>query len=190
MRSFLKFPILVLTVAIALAIGAPIAAIAQTIAPTSNTFIDLSPLFNQAIQIIGIFASLAAAPMLWWGVQIVQNKFHLSGLQVDASMRATIDQGLQKAIGAGVALAQNKFAGATVRPIDVKNEVVASAINYAIKHIPDALAHFGLNDEDKIKAMIESRLGMAAVAATQASGDAAPVSTAANATASPAAPSA
>jgi hypothetical protein len=95
-------------------------------------------------------------------VNTLKNHFGLSQLAIDASTRAIVDQGLQKALGYAVAKVQ-EFTAAKPLTVDVKSDVIKHALDFALTHIPDALAYFGLDDPQKLAQTIEARLGILAM---------------------------
>ena len=150
------------------------AAYAQQLAPiTQNATVakaevNLAPLLNVAVEFAAAVLAALAIPMFWalWGW--LQNRTRLSKLQISDAQRAVIDQGLQKAIGYAVAQFQDR-SKALIEEADVsftvRNAVVAHAANYAIDHIPEALAHVGIGKDtpEALAGMIEARLGMIAI---------------------------
>lgn len=141
--------------------------------------VDFAPIVTPAVEAIGTVVAALAVPLVWYGVKLLSAKLHISGLEIDAAQRAVVDQAMQKAIGFAVSKVQDMVKGKPLT-IDVKNAMVAEAANFAIAHAPEALDHFGIGPDEiatKLKAMVEARLGMAAVDA--APGGATPVAAAA-----------
>jgi hypothetical protein len=66
---------------------------------------------------------------------------------------------LDKALGMGIAYAtaQLKPSDANAPTLTVKSELVASAANYALQHVPEAVASLGL-DGAHLARMVEARL--------------------------------
>jgi hypothetical protein len=70
---------------------------------------------------------------------------------------------LDKALGMGIAYATAglKAVEADHATLTVKSEIVAAAANYAVQHVPEAIAALGL-DGAHLARMVEARLGVAA----------------------------
>lgn len=140
----------------------------------ADTVVDLSSTVGLLTQLLGATLAAMAVPLFWYGVNTLKNHFGLSQLAIDASTRAIVDQGLQKAVGYAVAKLQEFTAGKPLS-VDVKSELVKHAVDFALTHIPDALAYFGLDDPQKLAQAIEARLGILAMqTSTQARAPAAP----------------
>lgn len=144
------------TAAPVVAPAGPAVAVQTTAIPSSQTVVDISSLVTTALQLIGLPIATFLVWGFWKGVGLL-------GLKVDDSVRAVIDQGLQKAIGYGVTQVQSYAAGRPIT-IDVKNALVKEAADFAQDHIADALAHFSITPA-MLNDMLESRLGMMATAA-------------------------
>lgn len=121
--------------------------------------VDLSPVIVPLVQVTGGLISALAPVLVWYAIRWVRSKMSLSQLGEDDALRQVVNQGLQKAIGAGVSRVQAAVAGQPMT-IEVKNDVVAHAAQYAIDNIPGALKRFGLDDPNKLAAAIEARLGI------------------------------
>lgn len=145
---------------------APFGAQAQTaLAPAvTSTTLDLSPVLTGLVEALCAVLAALAVPIFWAGWGWLQNRFKLSALEIDDATRATVDQGLQKALGYGIAQLHAEAAALTGGglTIDVKSQILKNAASFALDHIPDALAHFGITP-DQLAGMVEARLGMLAV---------------------------
>ncbi|HEX7776317.1 MAG TPA: hypothetical protein VF449_07295 [Parvibaculum sp.] len=77
-----------------------------------------------------------------------------------------LGQILDKALGMGIAYATAslKAVEADHATVGVKSDIVAAAANYAVQHVPDAIAALGL-DGAHLTRMVEARLGVASAAA-------------------------
>lgn len=128
-----------------LAAGSAFAAGEYTIniAPTVQTFIELG------------FVALSAV-VAWLVGGLVSMLRQKTGIQIDDSMRFYIDQ----AILNGLRFAREKAldGGGSIHNPAVKNQMVALAAAYALDKVPDALKHFGLDDEDRLKELVVARL--------------------------------
>lgn len=79
-------------------------------------------------------------------------------LDKDAKMRALVETGLRNALEYAKNQLEDKIkAGVTV---EIKNEVVNTAVGYAVSHIPDALRHFDITPE-LLKEKLKARLWIA-----------------------------
>jgi hypothetical protein len=74
-----------------------------------------------------------------------------------------LGQILDKALGMGIAYATAslKAVEAEHAAVSVKSDVVAAAANYALRHVPEAIASLGL-DGAHLQHMVEARLGVSA----------------------------
>jgi hypothetical protein len=131
-------------------------AFAQAAAP--STRIDFGPLLNEYVWPTIGTALLALAMWLFKLLRTwLQAKTGLELQQYDATVRAYLDQALDRAIAYG----RSKVDGHAT--IDVKSETIAHAANYALSHVPDALRRFGI-DGAALERLLEARLGTAAPA--------------------------
>jgi hypothetical protein len=125
----------------------------------TDTFIDFGHLVPEILAALGALVTVA----IGWAA----SKFsQYTNIKIEADHRAALHQ----AINTGIQLAVTKFGGSG--RIDVKNALVASAAEWVIKSVPDALKWFGLHDtvggrdvpttkvDPKLTAMIESKLPM------------------------------
>ncbi|MCV0426192.1 MAG: hypothetical protein K5905_12015 [Roseibium sp.] len=119
-------------------------------APAIDTLIDLSP-------VLDLVMPLVVPVVVGIGGFVLTKVMRLIGLELDAKHRMAVDQALERAIGYGASKVGERF---DINPqIDVKNELVAIAAQYAMEHIPGALKHFGIT-QDKLVVMIEARLNV------------------------------
>ena len=118
--------------------------------------IDLRPLIDKIL--VPIVLPLLSSLGVWGLWKLIA----LTGLKIDDTQRAVVQSGLQYAIN----YASTKIASSTPDkiPVNVKSAVVAEAAQYALAHIPDALAHFAI-DPAKLATMIEARLAPAPASA-------------------------
>lgn len=112
------------------------------------TKIDFGPLVQQVVWPLLSAAVLAVGA---WGVQ----KFsQWLGIKNNEALGKTVEDALRN----GLAYAQSK-AGDVPLTVDVKNEIVATAANYAIKHVPDAMKKLGVG-QDVLLEKLEARLSL------------------------------
>ncbi len=74
------------------------------------------------------------------------------GLQVDDAQRQLLEDTIDHAIAYGAAKA--KELAAKDGTVDVGNATLKLAADYANAHAPDALAHFGVTDEQLAKKIV------------------------------------
>ncbi len=99
--------------------------------------IDLTPIINEIlVPLIGILLSVALA----YGANYLRKK---TGIDVDADKRKYLQDAIERALAIGVA--KLKDAGHTSVKSD--NDVVNEAAGYLLDNVPDAIAHFKLNDK-------------------------------------------
>lgn len=121
--------------------------------------VDLSPIIVPLVQAIGGVIAALAPVLAYYLINWVRTKLKLAELGRDDEMRKVINQGLQTAIGVAINRVNAAVAGKPMT-IDVKNEVLRHAAEYATTSIPQALKYFGLDNADKVRAAVESRLGI------------------------------
>jgi|GEM_PF-1920050 len=144
--AYLTFTLL----AFLFACAAPAFAAESVIAATT---VDLTPL---ALILLG-FALTAVGVGLRFlfraGVDYFERKLDVT---VDADTRAYLDKALDNAISYGSSTLTRAVENKSIE-LDVKNEVVARAAQYALDRVPDALDYFSINEE-ALKAMLTARL--------------------------------
>lgn len=128
-------------------------------APAQAATVDFSPVFVPIVQALGIVASAVALPLMWLGVNWVRGKLHLQALEKDNALRIAVDAGLQKSVGSAISKTEAAVAGLPMA-VEIKNQVVADAANYAKNTIGDTLKAANLDDPTKLAAAIEARLGV------------------------------
>src|SRR5579864_2442517 len=110
-------------------------------APPLATSVDIGPLINQVV--LPTVAAIGSVLAAWIAAKVaaylnLQNTGQLSGI-------------LEVALQNGLAFAQSALktrlpADGSV-PIDLKNEVLATAANYALAHVPDTLKSLGVDKD-------------------------------------------
>lgn len=128
---------------------------------TSSAAFAADPTFEIDIQ--GALSSIvtvvfaAVAGLVTWAVRkisnIVEQKF---GMEIEDSMRQYVND----AIINGLHYARDAVVDKTksIDNPDVKQDVIATAANYVLTTVPDALVYFGLDNEEKVKSLVLSRL--------------------------------
>jgi hypothetical protein len=126
-------------------------ALAQT-TPASPTSIDFRPIVNDVVMpaVVSLLGILAA----WLGMKLRT----WLGLQQNSALAGTLETALQNAL----AFAQSKVQGVIATApltLDVKNQVIAEAANYALAHVPDTLKALGV-DQKLLIQKLEARLSL------------------------------
>lgn len=131
--------------AMMLALAAPAFAQTTTIEGAS-IFGALKPYIT---ELVGIFV----AGVLGYLATLVKAKF---GLDIEAKHREALQTALTNAAGLLIAKGDGLAAGIN---FDVKNPIVAEAVNYALKGAPDAMKYFGLTPE-RVRDMLAAKVGV------------------------------
>lgn len=116
--------------------------------------VSLRPVAQQLsealIVLVGGFVTFIAGQVsLWLG-----KKLKLDNLKIDEQVRAYLLEATKRAIS----WAMLQLEARDLLDIDVKNKVVALAVQYLVDRVPDALKQLGLT-EDKLKGFVEARIG-------------------------------
>ena len=111
--------------------------------------IDLSPIINVGIDVIS-FVLMALGT---WAVARLGKKL---GLDADDQVRVYLDEALNR--GIGWAREKAKAKAKDMATVEVRSEIVAEAVKYALERVPDAVKHFNL-DEQHVRKLVEARLG-------------------------------
>ena len=134
-----------------LAAGMAILVIGGASAARADT-VDLSPLIGVGVEVL----SLVLVPVIGAPLALLARKvFSLVNLQIDEKQRGAVDQALEKAIGFGIAEVGGRIAATS--KVDIRNQAVAAAASYAVAAVPQALAHFKV-DQPRIENMIRARM--------------------------------
>lgn len=138
------------TMATALAFALLFVGLALALAtPAHAAELDLTALLNHGVDLL---AAVLAAVTAWVGRWVVIKL----KLGADSEIRAYLDQALNAGVSLAVGKMRDRLAAGPVT-IEVKNEIVAMAANYAVARVPDALNRFGITPES-LAEMIEARL--------------------------------
>jgi len=124
------------------------------VASTAETYpVDLSGII---IAAVGLFMAVLAA-LARTGVRAFVSFLEArTSLAVDEQTRAYLDAALDNALAWGSRHIAD-YAASKAASIEVRNEVLADALTYISAHVPDAVDHFGLTEDD-IERMLEARL--------------------------------
>jgi hypothetical protein len=121
-------------------------------ATVAASTVDLGPLITAVITFVGGVVSLLGG----FAINYITKKLKLSGVVKDDTIRRYFTD----AVGMGVHFAVSRLATADWTKVDTKNEAIATAVNYALEHVPDALKYFGV-DGEQLSKMVEARLAAA-----------------------------
>lgn len=113
-----------------------------------GTTVDLSPLLANVVY------PILSALVLALGGWAVQKFAAMVGLKNTQALQSTVESALQNALAYG----QSKVADVPLT-IDVKNQIVANAANYATAHVPDALSKLGIT-KDQLVQKLQARLAL------------------------------
>lgn len=118
--------------------------------------IDFSPFVADLLGVVqtvvvGIVGVLATYATRW-----ILRKTHLDGLIQEDLIRNYLYTALENAVIFGVDQVKKDLGDKAI--VDVKNDILAAAIEYVMKTVPDALAHFGLDSPEKIRDLLLVRL--------------------------------
>ncbi len=137
--------------ALALAAVPLVPALADTAAP--STVVDFGPFLHDVVMPLAV--ALVGVGVTWLGARA--NTW--LGLQSNSQLGGVIEVALQN----GLAFAQSRLAVALPAgqpiPVDVKNQILATAANYALAHVPDALKMLGV-DQATLLQKLEARLSL------------------------------
>ena len=121
-------------------------------AAQASTVVDFGPLANLALEYVAPALGSILLGLGAWVLAAIRKK---TGWQIDAAAGAILDRALEQAVNYAVVRLQDHKIGGI--PIDTKSEAVATALGYAQRSIPDAVAHFGITP-DRLEEMVEARL--------------------------------
>ncbi|WP_395175033.1 inadl protein [Roseibium alexandrii] len=120
----------------------------------AQTTVDFSPVIDQVIS--GVFAVVSFG-VLWLGRQAIGAFQERTGIEIDEQFARRLDDALWKAVDFGRTKA---YETAKKRSeINVRNEAIGNALNYAMDAVPDTLNYFDI-DQARLVDMIEARLGI------------------------------
>lgn len=123
------------------------------IAQTVSGQIDLSPVWQSGIALVGSALSGIAIWIGWYVKNLIASKVDLSQTQLDEQIQQMYNEAAQRAIAYAETFLQQKAPS----KVNVGNEFVATAAEYLIKFWPDLVKKAGLTPE-KVKETIVSRL--------------------------------
>lgn len=125
---------------------------------TTGSAIDLAPVLNPLIQLVGMVVAGSAGTIAFYGINWVRGKLKLQKLEQDAATQSRIDDVAQKII-AGALVRANIRPGIAV--VDVHSAVVADAGNKIAQSLGKEISSLGVADvAERAKSIVENRLGM------------------------------
>ena len=116
------------------------------------TTVPVEGLYNLLTTFLLPIVSVIAAAIAGWLANLLRVKF---GLEIEQKHRDALQTALTNAAGLAIAKGKDVVAG---KEIDVKNPVIADAVNYVVAAVPDALKYFGLTPES-LSEKIAARIG-------------------------------
>lgn len=122
-------------------------------ASAASSTVSLSPIIGTITTLLSVVITGIGGVALKIFYAFLKDK---AGIELDAQVRAYLDQALTNAVSYGK-LKVEGIVDANTAAVDVHSEVVAQALDYITAQVPDALAHFGI-DDDGLKRLIEARL--------------------------------
>lgn len=130
---------------------------AANVAPTAaDTRVQIGGLYATIRTVVADLIGLLVVAVLGYLSTIAKTRL---GLTIDAGMR----ESLHKSAVTGINMALGQLGGRMENlSIDVKNKVLADALNYLIKAAPDAIAHFGLDQKrNELMDILKAKLTVA-----------------------------
>lgn len=100
--------------------------------------VDLSPILTVVVQ-------LAAALVLGVGTWALKKWGKKLGVEEDSKVREYVNQALEN--GVRYAAAKAQAAGQDLARVEVKNKMVADALNYVVPKVPDGLKKLGITEQ-------------------------------------------
>jgi hypothetical protein len=129
----------------------PNPAFAQTAAAPSSTVVSFGGLFNDYL----LPAVLTAVSVIvTWGVRKLDKFF---GSRLSDETRTALEQSINRGLHWAADKLATQVNNKKLTDIDVKNAVVAGALNYVTYYSPDAMKFFGVT-KDTLQARVEAQL--------------------------------
>ena len=127
--------------------------------------VDYSSIIALLFSLVETAALTAISILVPFAINWLLKKTHLDKLVSEDVIRGYLDGALVKAVHFGKAEAE-KLVGTINTKVEVEDRIVAFALEYAIKAVPDAISHFGIT-EDGLRSMITARLSQIGVDTTK-----------------------
>ena len=144
----LIFPILGLAIA-ALALAV---AFASAAAAASGTTVSVEPFYAVLAPYLQALADAVIFALIGWVATIVQR---WTGIQIEARHREALHSAAMTGVTKAIARVGGSVNGMS---LDVRSDVVASAIEWIEASVPDAIAALGVTPE-KVAALATAKLG-------------------------------
>jgi hypothetical protein len=106
-----------------------------------NTTVNLAPFWSSLLEYLVPVIGVLITALVAWAATLFQR---LTGVNIDAKHRAALQSALETGVNYGLAKAGDKAKNLTV---DVRSAIVADAITWVEKSVPDAVKHFGITPE-------------------------------------------
>ncbi len=113
-------------------------AIAPAVA--ADTTVDLTPVYNQIIEVATPLIGGALVALIGWLAAILKKK---TGIEIDAKHRDTLHSALMTGVTAALTEVGTKLPGT----VDVRSIMIARGISWARQAAGDAIQHFGVTDD-------------------------------------------
>jgi hypothetical protein len=123
---------------------------------SQDTNVQIGGLWGTARPYIADLLGLLVVAALGYISTIAKAKL---GISIDEGLRASLHQSAVTGINMALGQLNGRMDNLSV---DVKNKVLADALNYLVKAAPDAIKHFGLDEKrDVLMDMLKAKLTVA-----------------------------
>jgi hypothetical protein len=138
--------------------GALLCVLAAIVAPAfaQDTTVQIGGLWGSIRPVIVDLIGIVVLGVLGWISKIIHDRF---GIEIEAKHR----EALQTAAVNGINMALGRFDPKIENlSIDVKNKLIADAMSYMIKAVPDAITYFKLDQKtDVLRDLLKAKLTVA-----------------------------
>lgn len=130
---------------------------AANVAPTiADTRVQIGGLYATIRPMIADLLGLLVVAAIGYISTLAKTRF---GITIDEGMRNSLHSSAVTGINMALGQLNGRMDNLSV---DVKNKVLADALNYLVKAAPDAMTHFGLNERSKeIMDLLKAKLTVA-----------------------------
>ena len=130
-------------------------------AMAQDTIVPIGGLWSAVRPIIADLIGIGIAALIAYLATLLRTKF---GIEIEARHREALHSAAVTGVNMALGQLGGKVEGLT---IDVKNKIIADAMTYVIKSVPDAIKFFELDQKadalrDILKAKLASAIGPAA----------------------------
>jgi hypothetical protein len=126
---------------LSVAFAAPVLLLLAIGSASADTSIAAGDVWSAIQTYIAAAVGALISAGVGWLIVLLNRKL---GLSIDDSMRSSLQTAATNAAGLVLNQFGNRLSGVK---IDVKNELIADAVNYVLQAAPDAVAHFGLTPD-------------------------------------------